>query len=102
MKRKVCLTMLVIASVVLLSSLANAQNQPPVADPNGPYDGIVGQLVQFDGSGSFDPDGDTLIYLWDFGDGTPPPFPSQDPTATHTYDAVGTYTVVLAVTDGVN
>ncbi len=77
-------------------------NEPPVVDPGGPYTGISGQPVQFDASGTIDPDGDTLIYLWDFGDGTIPPFPSQDPTATHAYEFPGTYTVQLAVTDQVN
>src|SRR5210317_2208261 len=100
MRRKVLSVMLLLAVVVLLSNLANAQhhggdpydpfndcavchgedlagamfgadwapscfdchcqflsagNQPPVADPNGPYTGTVGQPVQFDGSGSTDP-----------------------------------------------
>jgi hypothetical protein len=32
-------------------------NQPPVADAGGPYTGRPGEPVQFDGTGSFDPDG---------------------------------------------
>jgi PKD repeat protein len=43
------------------------QNNPPIADANGPYNGIVNQPVQFDGSGSYDPDsGDSIVsYEWD-------------------------------------
>ncbi|MFV1964640.1 MAG: PKD domain-containing protein [Pirellulaceae bacterium] len=80
---------------------------PPIVDAGGPYSGVIGQPVQFDASNTVDPDsGDTLIYLWDFGDGSTPPFPSQDPTASHTYTALpdvgNEYIAKLAVTDGVN
>lgn len=74
-------------------------NQPPVVDAGGPYSGEVGSTVTFDASGTSDPDGDDLIYVWDFGDGSQPSFPSQSPTATHTYDTPGTYTVQVIVTD---
>ncbi len=55
--------------------------------------------IQFTGSGSFDIDpGDTLTYLWDFGDGA---FSSDpDPTHTFTSGVLETYTVRLTVTDG--
>ncbi len=42
-------------------------NQPPVCDANGPYTvecAGVTTPVLLDGTGSFDPDGDTLTYLW--------------------------------------
>ena len=35
-------------------------NIPPVADPGGPYAGVEGIEMMFDGSGSYDPDGDIL------------------------------------------
>jgi PKD repeat protein len=70
--------------------------QPPVADPNGPYTGTVGSAVQFDGTGSFDPDGGAIVsYEWDFGDGTT----GSGATPTHSYATAGTYSVSLTVTD---
>lgn len=84
------------------AAISAPANPPPVVDPGGPYSGTVGQPVQFDASGTYDPESDPLVYLWNFGDGTPPAFPSQVPTATHTYAEAGTYTAQLAVTDGVN
>lgn len=72
-----------------------SSNNPPVADPNGPYTGVVGQPVQFDGSGSYDTDGTIFAYLWNFGDGGV----GTGATPTHTYAAAGTYTVELGVGD---
>ena len=69
---------------------------PPVAVPGGPYQGEAGTAVQFDGSGSSDPQGNTpLTYAWDFGDGAT----GTGAKPTHTYAANGTYTVTLTVTN---
>src|SRR5205823_6669186 len=75
-------------------------NQAPVADAGGPYTGIVGVAISFNGTGSSDPDGDALTYSWDFDvtDGI-----TQDATGatpSHTYTVAGTYTVTLTVSDG--
>jgi PKD repeat protein len=77
------------------ATIADAPNEPPFADPNGPYTGTAGQAVQFDGSGSFDPDGSIAAYNWDFGDGGA----GNGVNPTHTYTNPGTYTVTLTVTD---
>ncbi len=53
--------------------------------------------ITFDASASADPDGDVLLYTWDFGDGTPL---VQGVSPTHTYAKGGTYPVVLTVDDG--
>jgi len=76
-------------------SVEVTKEQPPIADANGPYTGPVGQPVQFDGSGSDDPDGQIESYDWDFGDGDT----GSGVNPTHTYVASDIYTVTLTVTD---
>jgi hypothetical protein len=79
-----------------LQILGPTQNgELPVADPNGPYTGTVGVPVAFDGSGSLDPDGTIISYIWDYGEGTT----DSGVAPTHTYAAAGTYTVTLTVLD---
>jgi len=71
-------------------------NRAPTADAGGPYTGETGAIVNFDGTASSDPDGDALMYLWDFGDGTL----ADGATPTHAYSAAGSYTITLVVNDG--
>jgi chitodextrinase len=72
-----------------------ATNQVPVSRPGGPYTGAAGQLIQFNGAGSSDPDGSIQTYQWYFGDGVT----GTGPTPTHRYASAGTYRVFLIVTD---
>ena len=72
-------------------------NRPPTAAVEcEPYLRTLADLaVEFDGSASTDPDtGDTLTYLWDFGDGSPTQT-TTTPTTSHTYSTKGTYTATL-------
>ena len=47
-------------------------NLPPVADAGGPYFAYEGEMVIFNASGSYDPEGEVLWYNWDFDeDGYP-------------------------------
>ncbi|HJQ08665.1 MAG TPA: LamG-like jellyroll fold domain-containing protein [Candidatus Saccharimonadales bacterium] len=55
--------------------------------------------VNFTSSGSTDPEGDDLAFLWDFGDGGPT---SAEPNPTRTFTVDGTYTVTLTVSDEFN
>jgi glucose/arabinose dehydrogenase len=74
-----------------------ANNQAPTAfaAANKTF-GPAPLTVNFTSSGSSDPEGDDLAYLWDFGDDTPM---SDAPNPTHTYTADGTYTAKLTVSD---
>jgi PKD repeat protein len=56
---------------------------------------VEGQLLSFEGSASSDPDGDTLSYRWDFGDGTI----STEANPQHVFDSKGQFTVTLTVSD---
>jgi PKD repeat protein len=78
-------------------------NQPPVADGDGPYFVDEGSQLDLDGSGSYDPDNDTLYYRWDLdNDGTWDSSWSPTPTHTHTWFDDGMYIVVLQVRDAHN
>ncbi|MEM1566593.1 MAG: PKD domain-containing protein [Candidatus Bathyarchaeia archaeon] len=72
--------------------------QPPSAvftfSPTYPE---ANELVTFDASGSYDPDGYIVSYTWDFGDGNVTT--TTNPTITHKYAAFGDYLVTLAVKD---
>ena len=65
------------------------------ADPGGPYRGVVGIPVQFDGSGSESDDGGIKSYQWDFGDGAT----GKGADTSHTYQSAGVYQVTLRVSD---
>lgn len=76
---------------------AVAINLPPVAQILlSDNDGIAPFTIQFDGSGSFDPEGGQLSYNWHFGDGSPQ---AVGPQQTHIYLALGNLTVRLTVKD---
>ena len=77
-----------------------AANRPPTASVTAsPRSGAVPLTVSFDGSASSDPDaGDTLTYVWNFGDGSPT-VTTATPTTSHTYTAAGTFTATLTVRD---
>ena len=70
-------------------------NPPPIADPGDIYYGVEGSELQFDSSGSYDPDGTIQAYFWDFGDNTT----STEATPLHSYLNDGEYLVSLTVTD---
>ncbi len=68
-------------------------NVPPAASFTFACSGLA---CSFDGSGSSDPGGGTLVnYAWFFGDGTT----ASGAIVSHTYAAFGAYTVTLSVAD---
>ncbi|MDH3810279.1 MAG: PKD domain-containing protein [Gammaproteobacteria bacterium] len=68
---------------------------PPSANAGGPYSGVVGSGISFDGTASSDADGTIVSYVWDFGDGGV----ASGPSPTHSYSVDGNFTVTLTATD---
>jgi glucose/arabinose dehydrogenase len=76
----------------------SSNNPPNAVATASPTSGPTPLTVNFDGSGSSDPDGDPITYSWDLnGDGTYGDSTAQKPSFTYT--TPGTYTVRLMVTD---
>ena len=74
-------------------------NKQPIADIGGPYSGQPNSPITFDASSSFDPDGTTELYEWDWdNDGTFDRI-STSPTTSHTWPADYNGPVTLRVTD---
>ena len=76
-------------------SLQVRVNAKPAADAGPDRLGVPGTAIDFDGAGSFDPDGRVLEYLWDFGDGET----ASGHAVTHSYRRPGRYHVGLEVRD---
>ena len=77
-------------------SIEVTTNQAPIASFNYTIDG---KTVSVDASSSYDPDGTIVLYEWDWdSDGI---FDENYtiPTASHTYESAGNYTITLRVTD---
>lgn len=70
-------------------------NEPPRAMAGRDRTVAPGQTVDFDASGSEDPDGTIVRYLWDFGDGNR----VEGRTASHAFTNPGLYGVRLRVED---
>ncbi len=62
-----------------------------------PSAGAAPLTTQFSSAASSDPNGKTLTYSWNFGDGSPVST-AADPS--HTYTTAGTYTATLTVNNG--
>ncbi|MCB0872765.1 MAG: PKD domain-containing protein [Thermoleophilia bacterium] len=73
-----------------------APNQPPAAAAAAvPTIGDAPLDVAFTAAGSTDPDGSTLTYAWNFGDGTT----ATGVSPSHRYTTPGTYTARVTVRD---
>jgi len=71
-------------------------NKKPIADPGGEYSAAIDQEITFNGSKSYDSDGEIDFYRWNFGDGSSE---ILDIHPKHSYSDEGTYTVTLTVVD---
>ncbi|RLF56703.1 MAG: hypothetical protein DRN27_09165 [Thermoplasmata archaeon] len=79
------------------SSGGYSGNTPPTADGSKgvPYHGVVDENIQFDGSKSYDYNGEIIEWNWSFGDGTY----DLGEIINHKYSNSGIFTVILTVTD---
>jgi PKD repeat protein len=74
-------------------------NDPPSAGSvtASPNEGIAATTqVSFSAQGASDPDGDTLTFTWDFGDGAT----GSGQNTTHVYQQAGSFNARLTVSDG--
>src|SRR5207247_597176 len=69
------------SNVATVTITINPVQDPPVANAGPDQTANEAALVAFDGSGSYDVDGDSLTYAWNFGDGGT----ASGPAPTHTY-----------------
>ncbi|KYK25118.1 hypothetical protein AYK24_05275 [Thermoplasmatales archaeon SG8-52-4] len=70
-------------------------NIPPVADAGGPYYGLIGETITFNGSNSYDVDHYIKSFLWDFDNS----LTKEGVIVTNIYSSAGKYKVILNVTD---
>lgn len=76
----------------------NHINHPPVVEFSFDAPVVVGRPTNFDSSDSFDPDGETLAFTWDFGDG----IANRLANPEHTFLKAGSFKVRLSVADADN
>lgn len=73
-------------------------NDKPIAVAEGDLFGNVNQVLTFDASKSYDPNGKVTQYKWDFGDGTT----KEGINVFHSYKESGEYRVTLSIKDETN
>lgn len=78
-----------------IATVAAAANVSPIAKAGPDVSGTTGQNISFACTGSSDPNGSIVSYLWSFGDGSS----KSGCNVTKSYSAAGKYTVTLTVTD---
>ena len=82
-----------------LASRLFEANDPPVADAGGPYIGNEGELILFDASSSYDPDGNIVLYEWDWDNDAVYDESTISATVTHIWINDGSEIITLRVTD---
>ena len=91
--------MAAVACAACIESPKAPENKPPVARIGAPAAGALfdtGISVQFDGSGSIDPEKKALAFSWDFGDNST----GSGSIPNHSYALPGRYLITLTVSDG--
>jgi parallel beta-helix repeat protein len=74
------------------------ENQHPIANfTYSPKNPVVNEMITYNASSSYDPDGNITSYVWAFGDGNITNVTEE--ITMHSYSTAGNYTVNLTVTD---
>jgi trimeric autotransporter adhesin len=84
-----------VAFVITGCSLGRMQNEPKAIFSASQVQQVIPFTASFDGTLSYDSDGQIVSYMWDFGDGGA----GTGPQVTHDYHQNGTYAVSLTVID---
>jgi RHS repeat-associated protein len=79
----------------VVSALQNKNSSPTASFSTSVQTGSAPLSVSFDASGSSDPEGAIVGYLWSFGDGRS----ASGLSVSHLYSSPGTYRTTLTVTD---
>lgn len=82
---------------------ADNENLPPVAEPGTDITGKTGDVISMDGTGSYDPEGEELSYLWSLSSpdsSTASLDDSSSATPSFVPDIEGEYQLTLIVSDG--
>jgi len=73
------------------------ENLPPVAKIRAAFKIVAKSEEKFRATGSYDPDGEIVLYCWDFGDGATETVVTS--TARHRYEEPDYYRIALTVID---
>ena len=88
-----------VSRVVVLSEARPVESTPsrvpPIPVVSDKVVCLVGELVEFSASASYDPDGRVVSCLWDLGDGSL----AEGVAVSHVYASAGLYNASLLVTD---
>jgi PKD repeat protein len=77
-----------------IATTASVNQQPVAVAESNVTEGSAPLTVHFDGSASYDPEGQPLYYFWSFGDSS---LPVEAPIVSHTYAVAGSYEAILTV-----
>lgn len=98
------ITLFILSSLLsnstIIASLESNENIPPIANGGTVTTVEIGEEVYFSALGSIDPDGEIVMYQWDFnGDGIYDWKNKNNGTTTHVYEIPKAYNATLSVTD---
>ncbi|WP_444957174.1 S8 family peptidase [Microbulbifer sp. ZKSA002] len=83
----------------LYTSVMSFEGKPIASLDKNSYSVILNKETEFTAYSSSDPNNNSLIYTWDFGDGING-YQTSTASVQHSYTSIGTYSLSLSVTNG--